>query len=39
MKLFREFCRDHGILHTPEECFSYMNDLPGKYHQISFLEE
>ena len=39
MNLFRTFCRDHGILYRPEECFDYMNTLPEKFEQISFLEE
>jgi len=38
MDLFRSFCRDHGILYKPEECFDYMNYLPDKYEQMSFLE-
>ena len=38
MALFRDFCRDHGILYKPEECFEYMNRLPEKYHQMSLLE-
>ena len=39
MDLFRAFCREHGIMHTPEECFDYLNSLPEKYRQISFLDE
>ena len=38
MDLFRSFCRDHGILYRPEECFEYLNTMPEKYHQITFLE-
>ena len=37
--LFRTFCREHGILCRPEECFDYMNRLPEKFRQMSFLEE
>ena len=36
--LFRSFCREHGILYRPEECFEYMNTLPEKYRQTTFLE-
>ena len=35
--LFRGFCREHGIMYRAEECFEYMNRLPEKYEQISFL--
>ena len=38
MELFRSFCRDHGILYRPEECFDYMSRLPEKFEQMSFLE-
>ncbi len=38
MDLFRSFCRDHGILSKPEECFDYMNHLPDKFEQMTFLE-
>ncbi len=35
MELFRRICREHGILSTPEACFSFMNELPEKYTQMS----
>ena len=38
MGLFRTFCREHGILYQPDECFDYLNSLPEKYRQTSFLE-
>ena len=38
MKLFEGFCRARSILYRPEDCFSYMNALPEKFQQISFLE-
>lgn len=38
MELFRSFCREHGILYRPEECFDYMNTLPDRFQQITFLE-
>ncbi len=37
MRLFRDFCGDHGMLYDPEEIFAYMNDLPDRYEQTSFL--
>ncbi len=37
MDLFRAFCRDHGILYRPEDCFEYLNRFPEKYQQLSFL--
>ena len=37
MDLFRSFCHDRGILYKPEDCFEYMNRLPDKFQQMSFL--
>ncbi len=39
MELFRCFCREHGILYRPEECFAYMNHLPERSEQMTFLDE
>ena len=36
MNLFRSFCREHGILYRPEDCFSYMSAFPEKCQQIRF---
>ncbi len=38
MGLFRDFCRERGILYRPDECFGYMGCLQEKFRQISFLE-
>ena len=35
MHLFRTFCRDHGIMSTPEECFGYMSELPDRFEQMT----
>ena len=37
MDFFRTFCRDHGILYRPDECFDYLHSFPEKYRQMSFL--
>ena len=37
--LFRDFCAGHGILHTPEECFSYLAELPEQNPQISLFDQ
>ena len=37
--LFRTFCREHGILYRPEECFEYMHTLPEKFEQMTFLDK
>lgn len=37
MNLFTTFCRGHGILYKPNECFDYLHQFPEKYQQISFL--
>jgi hypothetical protein len=36
-KIFYEICKKNGLYSTPEECFSYMYELPEKYEQLSFL--
>ena len=36
MDLFRTFCREHGMMYRPDECFSYLQTLPEKFEQISF---
>ena len=33
--LFHSFCQKHGILHTPEDCFAFLNDFPERYPQTS----
>ena len=35
MDMFHARCEEHGILHTPEACFSYMHELPEQYEQMS----
>ncbi len=37
-EIFRRICRENGILSTPEECFSYLNELPEKYPQLSLFD-
>ena len=39
MEIFRTFCREHGILYTPDACFDYLNKFPEKFSQLSFLDE
>ena len=34
MKLFMKRCRENNVLCTPDECFSYMNELPDKQMNI-----
>ena len=38
MALFRRICGENGLLHTPEDCFAYMHDLPEKYPQMSIFD-
>lgn len=38
MSLFRNTCKAHGIMYSPEECFQYMQEIPEKYEQMSFFE-
>lgn len=36
MRLFREKCREHGIVHNVDECFAYLHEYPEKYQQLGF---
>ncbi len=36
--IFQRICRENAILSTPEECFSFMNELPDKYPQMSIFD-
>lgn len=36
MRMFGDTCEKHGIIHTPDECFAYMNDLPDRFEQMTF---
>jgi len=38
MAFFKERCRENGILSTPDECFSYLHDLPEPYTQMSLFD-
>ena len=38
MKLFRDTCKKNGIMYKPDEVFSYLNDFPEKYRQISIFD-
>ncbi len=33
--LFKRKCKDYNMMSSPEECFSYMHELPEKYTQMS----
>ena len=38
MSVLRSICKEHGMLSTPDECFTYLNELPEKYPQISIFD-
>ncbi len=38
MRLFEDFCKEHQILYKPEDCFCFLQELPDRFQQISFLE-
>ena len=38
MGALKKTCKEHGILCTPEECFTYMNELPDKFQQMSIFD-
>ncbi len=35
LQLLKEKCEENGMLYKPEDCFTYMNELPEKYEQMS----
>ena len=35
MQLFEATCKAHNILYKPDDCFSYLNDLPERYEQLT----
>ena len=36
--IFQRICKENNILSTPEACFSYMNELPEQYSQMSIFD-
>ncbi|MDO5381293.1 MAG: radical SAM protein [Eubacteriales bacterium] len=38
MTIFKNTCREHNILCTPEECFAYLKEFPEKYKQMSIFD-
>lgn len=38
MALFRSFCKEHGIMYKPEECFAYLNEFPEPFEQMSIFD-
>lgn len=35
MEIFRNTCKKHGIMCSPDECFRYLSEFPEKYTQLS----
>ncbi len=35
MKIFRETCQKHGIVHDVDACFQYLHEFPEKYEQLT----
>ena len=38
MALFEDFCRERGILYRPEDCFRFLERMPERCRQLSFLD-
>ena len=36
--IFRNICRDNGILSTPDDCFRFLQEFPEKYLQMSIFD-
>ncbi len=37
MRMFHETCSAHGILHSPEDCFRYLKELPEPFEQLTLM--
>lgn len=37
MKIFRDTCKKHGIIHDVNACFQYLHEFPERYQQLTFL--
>ncbi len=35
MKIFHEECEKRGVLHTPEDCLRFINEMPERYRQLN----
>ena len=38
MRLFHSTCEKYGIIHTPDDCFRYINEMPEKNIQLSLFD-
>ena len=38
MAVFQSICKENGLLCTPEDCFSFMNEFPRMYKQTSLFD-
>ncbi len=38
MDLFRKICSEKGVIYSPDECFSYLNEFPEKDEQLSIFD-
>lgn len=38
MRIFNSTCEKYGILHTPDDCFRYINEMPEKNIQLSLFD-
>ncbi len=36
--IFRDICKENGLLSTPEECFGYLRELPDRYRQMTIFD-
>ena len=38
MAVFQSICKENGLLCTPKECFTFMNEFPRRYEQTSLFD-
>ncbi len=37
-ELFRKICSENGMLHSPDDCFRFIQELPDRYQQMSLFD-
>ncbi len=38
LKLLQTYCKEHGMMWNPYDCFNYINEIPDKYPQMSLFD-
>lgn len=38
MRIFHDVCEKHGVLHDPEDCFRYIEEIPERQTRLPLFE-